>query len=99
MDAFGVPATVTRPAPDNTPISTDGFWLTEMDEQETFGQVGRRQPRKVFVLTKSVVPTAPRGTTIAAPELLGGPVLNWTVDKLAAVADPDHWRVVVERTN
>lgn len=98
-EVFGVSATVTRPAPDNMPIDTTGFWLTEEDEKEPFGQVGRRQPRKVFVLAKSVVPTIPRGTVIVAAELIGGSAVSWTVDRLASVAAPDHWRVVVERTN
>jgi hypothetical protein len=73
LDAFGVPATVTRPAPDNDPIETVGIWLLphNMDEPIASG-FQRREPVRVFALSKDAVPTLPRNTRIEAPERAGG---------------------------
>lgn len=95
LSAFGVPATVTRPAPDNVPISTSGIWMSPV----LFGAPGgndlqRIELRRVFAVTRDAVPTVPRGTRIDAAERDGDVVQSWRVDELAG-ADPDHVRVLV----
>lgn len=80
--AFGVAATVTRPAPDNTPIVTRGIWVTTaLDETQPYGtDFKRRDPRRVFAVSKAAVPTLPRGTTVVAPLPEGGADHTWRVD-------------------
>ena len=96
LAAFGVPATVTRPAPDNTPIVTTGFWVSPLDEARPFGtDFQRREPRRVFVLPRATVPTLPRGTTVLAPQMAGGAIVTWKVDGLTEAVDPDHWRAML----
>ena len=95
---WGVPVTVTRPAPDSTPIEATGVWLPAADETPAFGrELARKQPRKVLVVRKSEVPTVPRGTSIAAAELDGGDVLTWSVDGMSDPVYPDHFRLLVSR--
>jgi hypothetical protein len=97
LDAFGVPATVTRPAPDNDPIETVGIWLLphNMDEPIASG-FQRREPVRVFALSKDAVPTLPRNTRIEAPERAGGDIRVWVVDS-ADFDDPDHTRALLVR--
>lgn len=96
FDAFGVPVTVTRPAPDQTPITTVGVWVQPLTEDNRIGtDASRREPRKVLALMRAVVPPPlPRNTVITAPEIDGGPVLTWQVDGLERV-EADLWRVLV----
>jgi hypothetical protein len=97
LEAFGVPATVTRPAPDDDPIDTVGIWLLphNMDEPIASGFT-RREPIRVLAVCKDVVPTLPRGTRIEAPERAGGDVLRWVVDA-TDFDDADHTRALVVR--
>jgi hypothetical protein len=98
LAAHGVAATVTRPFPDNTPIETTGIWQRPLDETQPIGtDFTRREPRRVLVLPRSVLSTLPRGTTIGAPELAGGPVLAWRVDGLDRANEPDTWRAILTR--
>ncbi len=99
--AFGVPATVTRPAPDNTSVVTTAVWLPEpLDETRPAGtDFQRREPRKVLALRRGdSLPTMPRGTIVAAPEISGGAAKNWRVDELDRTL-PDEWRVIVVRVS
>lgn len=94
--AFAVAVTVTRPAPDNTPIATSGIWLTPLAETFPHGtDFQRRDPRRVMALRRSAVPTLPRGTVVSAPEVLSGANKTWRVDGFEQSADAEHWRAVV----
>lgn len=96
LSAFGVPATVTRPAPaDTTPIITTIIWLSPvLIDSPGGGDFQRKDVRRVAALTRADVPTAPRGTRIDAAERDGDPVQAWQVDE-PEVYDADHTRVVV----
>ena len=97
LAAFGLAVTVTRPAPDNTPIATTGVWFNDAFEQEPrpYGtDFQRREPRRLMAIPRSAVATMPRGTTVAAPEIQGGTSKTWRVDGLDTV-DADFWRVVL----
>lgn len=98
LAAFGVAATVTRPAPDTTPIATTGIWLDEaLEEERPYGtDFQRRDPRRLMAIPRADVSTLPRGTLIAAPELAGKVIRTWRVDGLAHV-DPEWWQGVVTR--
>jgi hypothetical protein len=92
-----VPATVARPAPDDAPIATRGIWVTSpLEESRAYGQdFQRRDPRRVFVMPKSAVPTLPRGTIVTAAEVEGGTSKTWRVDGLDALDVPEQWRAIV----
>ena len=95
LSAHGVPATVTRPAPDNLPVVTRGIWLQPPDEPQPFGtDFRRREARHIFVLPRDVLPTMPRGTTVQAPEWGDTVAKTWTVDGIDR-AEADHWRVLL----
>lgn len=95
FSAFAVDVTVTRPAPDDTPIATSGIWVPPlMDDVPVGGEFQRREPQIVMALTRAAVPTVPKKTLIEAPEFVGGPVLRWIVDALERT-DVDHHRVLV----
>lgn len=96
LEAFGVPATVTRPAPNNDPIVTTGFWMSPLQELDPYGRDRkRRDPRRVFVLPRPTVPSLDRGAVIVAAEVAGDTELTWRVDGLEQTVDPDHWRAIV----
>lgn len=96
LDAHGLPATVTRPAPDNAPITTSGIWLRPEETAQPFGTERRRHdPRKILVLPKSAVVDAPRGTTIVIAEQFGEDQRSWVVEGYAPSGDVDHHRVIV----
>lgn len=81
LSAFGVPVTVTRPAPNNTPISTTGVWMTPESVDVPIGvEFQRRDQRRVMALPRSAVPTVPHRTVIVAPEKQGGASKTWVVD-------------------
>lgn len=97
LAAFGVPATVTRPAPDSTPVQTTGCWVSPLnDESLPMGkEMQRREPRRVFVMAKdATLPTLPMNTLIQAPDELGGTPLLWRVDGRDRV-ESDCWRAIV----
>jgi hypothetical protein len=97
LDAFGVPATVTLPAPDDTPIETVGIWLAPFYQDDPTGSgFPRRESIRVFAVRKSAVPRLPIGTLIAAPELAGGDVVTWRVDGIDQ-ADSEHTRALLLR--
>ena len=108
LTAFGVPATVTRPAPDNWPVATTAIWLPPLlEEPRPVGtDFQRREPRRLLSLPRAapgipgsvggdrVLSTMPRGTTIVAAERLGEAAKTWRVDGLERT-EADEWRVIV----
>jgi hypothetical protein len=98
LSAFGEAATVTRPAPNDTAISTSVIWHGPADEPQPYGHdLARRDPRRVMTIPRSDVAEAPKGTLIDAAELDGGPVKRWMVDGYAHTVDPEFHRVFVVR--
>jgi len=96
VSAFGVPATVTRPYPDDAPVDTTGIWLAAIEEPRPQGtDFSRREPRRLLVLPRNVLATLPRGTVVLAPERAGDPVKTWKVDGFDRVVEPDCWRPLV----
>lgn len=98
---FAVDATVTRPAPDDTPIETlraDGgglLWLTPNTEEAPASLTfNRREARRVAALVKRDVPTCPLGTAIQAPDERGGVDRGWRVDGFV-LDEAEHLRVSV----
>jgi hypothetical protein len=95
FDAFGVPAVVTRPAPEETPVATTIVWFTPaMEDVPSGGGFGRRDTRLMLAVMRSEVPTLPRKTLIDAPERLGAPVRRWRVDAID-LDDVDEIRAIV----
>lgn len=96
LDAFGVPAIVIRPAPDQAPITTTGVWTRPLFDEVRVGQdFSKREPRRVLALPRSEVPAPlPRNTLIEAPEVKDGPVRTWRVDSFDQV-ETDEWRPIV----
>lgn len=95
FSAFGVPVTVTRPAPDDDPIVTTGVWVSPIPDDVPVGmEFQRRERRKVLALDRDAVPTVPRGTVIVAPERDSEDAQTWRVDSLEQ-EDADHHRVRV----
>lgn len=93
----GVPATVTRPAPDQTPVTTTGIWAVSLtDEQRIGSDVQAANPRKVFVIPRDVTfdTRPPRGTLIEAPDETGSVAKLWRVDGLER-SESDQWRLIV----
>lgn len=96
LNVLGVDATVTRPAPDNTPIMTRGIWSFPLGDQQEFGvDFKRREPRRVLVLPREDVPTMPSGTLISAAEAVGGTPRTWRFDGHDAPAESGYWRAIV----
>jgi hypothetical protein len=94
-EAFGLPATVTRPAPDDTPIETTVVWVAPLPEEMPVGGTFRRQePRRIASLPLAEVPTVPRGTVIEAAEAEGLETQTWRVDGIERV-EFDHTRAIV----
>ena len=96
LSAFGVEGTVTRPAPDDTPITEVGIvWLPPLIEDVPTGMTSsRREVINLMAFDRAQVPTAPRGTLIEAPELLGGEIKTWKVDG-HDLHDAEQIRVIV----
>lgn len=95
--AFGVAATVTRPTPNDDPVTTDVIWLPlETLEVPVGADVTRRESFRALSIPKSDVPTVPTGTEILAPEKKGGAIVGWRVDGMLHPEIDDH-RVIVLR--
>ena len=93
--AFGVPATVTRPEPDDTPIETTVIWVPPIPTDFPPGfDAQRQEPQRILALPLVDVPTAPRGTLIEAPDVLNGEAQRWLVDGFDRY-EFDAMRVVV----
>lgn len=89
--AFGVPATVTRPAPDDEPITTTLIWVASVTEAAGI-EIQRRETKRLAALPLADVATLPTGTRIAAPATLNGPMRYWRTD---GEHERDDWRVRV----
>lgn len=95
FSAFGVPATVTRPDPNDTPVATTIVWGSWLTEDALGGsQVQRREPKRVLSVRLDQVPTLPRGSVIEAAEVAGGTSKRWRVDGLERL-ETDLGRYVV----
>lgn len=95
QDAFGLPATVTRPAPDDTPLAATVVWVTPQTIDSPGGSpFGRREASRSLGIARAQVPTVPRGTRVQVAEEDGGTVQWWQVDELEIV-EGDHVRAIV----
>lgn len=95
FSTYGVAATITRPAPNDTPIVTKVIWLTPFTEDGGGGfSVQRREPRHQVAIRLDDVPTVPRGTFVQAAGPLGGLVQRWRVDGPDRI-EADHGRYLV----
>lgn len=98
QSAHGVPAVVTRPAPNNTPVNTTGIWMTPALFEESAGDMQRREVRRVLVVPRSsTLTTLPLETTIVAPEVLAGGNRTWIVEGFDRI-EADRWRAIVRQT-
>lgn len=99
FDTHGVDATVTRPFPDDAPITTRVIWVTATMEDVPAGlDLQRREARRSLAVRRDDVPTVPRGTIVLAPEPEGGAAQRWRVEnplrsdtatvRVVVVADP-----------
>lgn len=92
---MGVPAVVTRPAPDDTPIETSLIWVSAATISDPSGSpFQRREAIHTAAVRRSVVPTLPKGTRIVAPEVQGGVSRTWKVEH-PDVIEADLLRVIV----
>lgn len=95
LAVHGVPAVVTRPAPDNEPIETRGIWMTPETDGEPVGSTfQRREGIRAMALSRGAVPTIPRGTVVLAREVINSAVKRWLVDGVQR-EEPEIWRVFV----
>lgn len=95
LAAHGVSATVTRPSPDNAPVTLTGIWLTPITEEQLPAgrDFLRSDPRRIFAIPKSALTGVPRNSLIVAAEP-GQASRTWRADGYER-ADADHWRVVL----
>ena len=96
LSAHGVAATVTRPAPDDTPVETTVIWLTPKEDQPGGSDFARLDPQRVLAIPRADLSTMPRGTTIAAAEADGGATKTWARESLDRSIDPHFWYVMVK---
>jgi hypothetical protein len=95
LDSLGLEATVTRPAPDDSPIETTIIWVAPLPmEVPISGEFQRQEPLRVLAIPLSDVPTVPSGTLIEAPEEQGLASRTWKSEGEAR-REYDHVRVVV----
>lgn len=94
--AYGVDAVVTRPAPDNTPITgVKVIWVTPETADVPVGGVWqRRELRPVLAIRRSDVPTVPRGTRIVAAPRGSSVAQAWQVEGVER-EEVEHVRVTV----
>jgi hypothetical protein len=95
FQTLGVPLTVT--VGEDDPIVSRGIWLTyQADQLPTSSPLQRSAPRKVMALRRDQVATAPRGTLISAPAMVGGTTQNWVVDGYLEQRDDTHRVILIE---
>ena len=95
FEALGVPAVVTRPAPDDVPIETTVVWVSPLTLEVPAGtELRRREQRHLGSFMRAEVPTLPRGTVVVAAEVKGGTELAWQVDAILQV-DADEYRALL----
>lgn len=99
QDAFGVPGSVTRPAPDDDPIDTVLVWSAPAPiDTPAQADYTRRAARRIIGISLDDVPTVPTETIIVAPEALGGDIQTWKVDAIDRL-EFDHVRAIVRRVS
>lgn len=99
--SIGVPITVIRPSPDDTPVTTSGIWMAlPLDEARPLGtDFQHTAPRKVMAIRLDAsLPTIPRGSLVSAPELQGATVKSWRVDRTDRPYEVDEFRVLLVQT-
>lgn len=97
FDVHGVPATVTRPAPNDTPVSCTVINRVEsLQERRPFGgDFQKREGRRVMSFKKEDFATQlERNTSVVAPERKGGADKTWVVDSIDRV-DAYCWHMVI----
>lgn len=96
----GVPATITRPAPNNTPITTTVIWaVAPVSDGQPYGSALHRiDSRKVMAIARADVPTLDTGTVIVAAEVDGESAKTWVVDGIERTL-ADQWRAFVKLKN
>jgi hypothetical protein len=96
---MGVPATVTRPVPDDTPVETSVVWQDQPpDESRPFAaEIARREPRRTLAVPRAALSSLPKGTVIVAAERFGDTAKSWVVDGAVDALDPDAFRVFVKQ--
>jgi len=99
-EVTGLLVTVTRWTSDSgfaAPVTTFAQWLSPLEEGRPIGvDFARSGARKVLAIQKTAdIPALPKGSTVIAAELDGGPLLNWRVDGYESAIEPDLIRVVL----
>lgn len=95
--AHGVDVTVTRPAPNDTPISCRAMWLTQTtNDRPIAAEFTRRDNRHVMVIDRLDVEELPAGTFIIAPERMGHRNFSWLVDGHEETQADQH-RVILRK--
>lgn len=95
LSAFGLPATVRRPAPDDEEIEASVVWVTPLADGLPVGMdLKRSERRRTAMFSRDEVPTLPKRTLFEAAERDGDDVKTWRVEE-TEFADSDHHRVIV----
>jgi hypothetical protein len=82
---LSVPITVTRPAPNDTPVASVGVWLLDMIPSPEEAVFQKREVRRDMAISRTDVDVIEKGTTVNAPPRDGGVAVNWTVDSVVAI--------------
>jgi len=93
LTAHGVDVTVTPTG--GAAVETRGLWETPSTEAAGF-DLRRQEARRVLVLARAAVASAPRGSIVLAPDRTGGTVLRWRIDGVDRAED-EVLRVFVVR--
>src|SRR3954468_6638707 len=81
FNTHGVPAQVTRPAPDDTVIATRVIWLTPgVDQLPSGAGFGRVGPTHLMAIRLDEGGTVPLGTLVMAAPQGGAVAVGWKVD-------------------
>ena len=95
FSVHGVDATLTRPFPDEVPVTTKAIWLGPDTDGVPAGSIfQKREARRVVALRRTDVASVPRGSLLEAPEYAGGTVQRWRVDGVHHTT-PEQVRVPV----
>jgi hypothetical protein len=95
FDVHGIPATVTRPYPHDTPIETRIIWALPSTDAVPFGsEFQRQESKRVMAFRLDEVPTVPTKTIVVAPEAAGGVDQRWRVEGPERL-ESDHGRYIV----
>jgi hypothetical protein len=96
LQVKSAPATVTRPYPDDTPITTRIIWLVPASDAVPSGaDFARTDVRRLVAIRRDEVPTVPTGTRISGAEPPSDVVREWVTEGPVTPMDADHVRVFV----